>query len=93
MSIDRLISEFGAQDVGAWMETFIKGQRARVAHWNQANEMWDLTEAGRAMLNPPVEEDVVAEEKPKAKAKPKAPPPVEKVGLGSSDAAAGLSLD
>lgn len=91
MSIDRLVKEFGAQDVGAWMETFIKGQRARVAHWNQANEMWDLTEAGRIMLNPPVE-DAEVEDKPKAKAKVRVPPPVEKVGLGSSDAAAGLDL-
>lgn len=51
MSAARLVSEFGAQDVGAWLSVFGGGKHTRVAAWNNANGAWDILPAGHEMLN------------------------------------------
>lgn len=87
MSAERLIKEFSAQDVGAWLNAVIDGVHTRVAQWNNANSCWDVLPAGHKLLNPVHEEEAVVEEKPKAPRKPKA---VERVGFAP---AGELSLD
>lgn len=57
MSIERLVKEFGAQDVGAWMSVFRGGEHTRVAQWNESNKGWDMLPAGHALLAPPEAEE------------------------------------
>lgn len=78
MSAARLISEFGAQDVGAFLSVFSGGVHTRVASWNNANKSWDVLPAGHELLSgeqaepaPVVEEPpVVRRRSPKAPAAP-----------------------
>lgn len=52
MSIERLVKEFGAQDVGAYMVTFIGGTHERVAQWIAGSDVWNILPAGTALLSP-----------------------------------------
>lgn len=49
MSAERLVKEFGAQDVGAWLQVHSKGQHIRVAKWVDGAG-WVPTEDGAKML-------------------------------------------
>jgi hypothetical protein len=49
MSIERLVKEFSAQDVGAWMMVFREGKHTRVAKWTEGAG-WIPTEAGASLL-------------------------------------------
>lgn len=71
MSAEKLIKDFGAQDVGAWLVVHAQGTHTRVAQWNNANGVWDVLPAGHALVNPPVEEEVVEKKPRTAKAAPK----------------------
>ncbi len=62
MSASRLISEFKAQDVGAWLSVFDGVSHTRVAKWNEPNQGWDVLPEGHALLSPTVDEPAV--EKP-----------------------------
>lgn len=56
MTAARLVSEFGAQDVGAWLVVHREGTHIRVAAWNNANGAWDIQPAGHDLLNGGVED-------------------------------------
>lgn len=78
MSAERLIKEFGAQDTGAFLITFIGGKHEKVAQWIEGNNQWSLLPEGQALLDAQsasvVESvDTSAGEKPARKSKPKAP--------------------
>jgi hypothetical protein len=49
MSIERLVKEFSAQDVGAWMTVFREGKHTRVAKWTEGAG-WIPTEDGASLL-------------------------------------------
>ena len=51
MSVERLVKEFAAQDVGAFMTTFIGGVHTRVAKWVEENKLWIILPEGQAMLD------------------------------------------
>jgi hypothetical protein len=61
MSASRLISEFKAQDVGAWLSVFDGVSHTRVAKWNESNQGWDVLPEGHALLTPVVAEEVAVE--------------------------------
>lgn len=87
MSAERLIKEFGAQDVGAWLTVVVKGEHKRVAHWNNANNGWDVLPEGHNLLNPPVVDDEAPKEtqmeRMAAKSGLRKPKAVEKVTLNT----------
>ena len=51
MSVARLVKEFAAQDVGAYMTTFIGGVHTRVAKWVDGNNVWVILPEGQALLD------------------------------------------
>ena len=72
MSVDRLVKEFGAQDVGAFMVCFLDGKHTRVAQWIEGNNVWNILPEGLALLNPDmVESEVETAPKPKGLRKAK----------------------
>lgn len=90
MSADRLVKEFKAQDVGAWLVCHIDGIHVRVASWNNANQCWDVLPEGHNLLNPQVVEEVqepTQMERLAAKSGLRKPRAVEKVTAGE------LSID
>jgi hypothetical protein len=50
MTAKRLIEEFEAQDVGAWLTVFRDGNHTRVAKWVEGNQVWEVLPEGRALL-------------------------------------------
>lgn len=70
MSVERLVKEFGAQDVGAYMTVFRGGTHYRVAEWNEGNKMWVMLPAGSELLDPsPVVEVVESAKQPHMRVK------------------------
>lgn len=52
MSVDRLIKEFGAQDVGAYMVARVGLKHVKVAVWVEGPDLWSLTPEGEELLAP-----------------------------------------
>lgn len=48
--IERLITEFKAQDVGAHLVVYDGNVHTKVAEWNEGNQMWVLLKAGADIL-------------------------------------------
>jgi len=57
--IDRLLTEFKAQDLGVQLMVMRGFDRIVVANYSNGNECWELTQGGKDLLNPP--EEVEAE--------------------------------
>jgi hypothetical protein len=73
--VERLKSEYGAEDMGTYMDARVEGKPIRVAVWNEGLKSYQPTEEGVALLATPKAEKPKAEEKGKPKGKTEIPPP------------------
>lgn len=85
MSAERLVAEFGAQDVGAYMVALVKGNHIRVAEWNNANQVWMMLPAGTELLAPAAPVAKVASVAPTPEPKQKAAPKTKDLFSGGDE--------
>lgn len=71
--VEKLKSDYGAEDMGTYMDARVDGKAIRVAVWNQGLQSYQPTEEGVALLaTPSLKEKERAAAKDKAAAAPKA---------------------
>ena len=50
--IDRLLTEFKAEDMATWMQARVEGKPVVVARWLDGSKSWEPTQEGRNLLYP-----------------------------------------
>lgn len=71
--VERLKSEYGAEDLGTYMDARVEEKVIRVAVWNEGLKSYQPTDEGIALLNTPSpkeKKEKAEKEKPAAATKP-----------------------
>jgi hypothetical protein len=65
--VEKLKSDYGAEDMGTYMDARVDGKAIRVAVWNQGLQSYQPTEEGVALLTTPSPKEKAAKDKAAAK--------------------------
>lgn len=68
--VERLKSEYGAEDLGTYMDARVEEKVIRVAVWNEGLKSYQPTDEGIALLNTPSPKEKKEKEKAAAGTKP-----------------------
>ena len=63
--IDRLLTEFKAEDMATWMQARVEGKPVVVARWLDGSKSWEPTQEGRDLLYPELVEPEPVKETPR----------------------------